>query len=383
MNSKELNQIKRVAFLATGDEIVNGDILNTNSQAMAQLLFQQGINVGSHLIVSDEQIEIERSIQFLLQEHQALIITGGLGPTSDDRTRFALAEALGLPLEFDEATWERILERFRELNLKQQPESNRKQALFPKTASVIPNENGSASACWILDQEKLIFMLPGPPKECLPIFNNTVLPLLKKYNFSQKTIYKKWLLFGVSEGQIAEEMDALAAPYDITTGYRFSYPYVEFKVYSKSEEALEKFLSVAEGRIKKHLISESSIPATESLLKILENYNGTIYIDDQATQGALPEVLTTVRTHKKVIFSNLNDSNHGLTIKIEGLHELKNDSKDASTNWLSIQSGVYHKRYEFPYRGVRTAYYAVELICSTIIALLSKGKIKEIKGVIK
>lgn len=276
---KTTEKIKRVALLATGDEVVNGDILNTNGQAMAQELFQHGIMVGSHLIVSDNQDEIEQGIHFLLTGHDALIITGGLGPTSDDCTRFALAKALDQPLEFDAPTWQRIQERFKQLNLKKQPDSNRNQALFPKIATIIPNSSGSASACWLRHKDKLIFMLPGPPRECLPIFNETVLPLLKKNNFSRDIIHKKWLLFSVSEGEIAEELDQLAAPHYITTGYRVCYPYVEFKAHAESKENMQTFFNAAEETINKHLINAESIPASEYLIQFLEGFNETISID--------------------------------------------------------------------------------------------------------
>jgi nicotinamide-nucleotide amidase len=87
----------RIALLATGDEITNGDILNTNAQIIAQKLFSNGMHVGLHMTSPDNTNEIEASIQYLLKTHHALIITGGLGPTSDDITRYALSKAINNP----------------------------------------------------------------------------------------------------------------------------------------------------------------------------------------------------------------------------------------------------------------------------------------------
>ena len=84
----------KIALLSTGDELVNGDVLNTNSQHLARQLLDHAIQPGLHITASDDQNQIESAMRFLLADHAGLIITGGLGPTSDDRTRFALEAVL-------------------------------------------------------------------------------------------------------------------------------------------------------------------------------------------------------------------------------------------------------------------------------------------------
>ena len=101
-----------VAFLATGDELIQGDLLNTNAHTMIQALQESGIAPGQQLIVGDQQQAIKESIAYLLDRHAALIIIGGLGPTCDDLTRFALADYLNTPLSFDQSSWEHIQQRF-------------------------------------------------------------------------------------------------------------------------------------------------------------------------------------------------------------------------------------------------------------------------------
>lgn len=103
----------QVAILATGDEICNGDIANSNSQEIAQRLFSHGIHVGTHMTVADNLTDLETAMQFLLRNHRALIMTGGLGPTSDDLTRQALSHVLQRQLIFDEPTWQTIVARLR------------------------------------------------------------------------------------------------------------------------------------------------------------------------------------------------------------------------------------------------------------------------------
>lgn len=170
MNRHFASTSNKIALLATGDEISNGDILNSNAQIIAQTLTKHGMRIGMHMTVVDNTPEIVQALTFLLQTHRAVIMTGGLGPTSDDLTRYALSEVVGQPLVFDEATWNAICDRFKLLGYAGEPPAgNHQQALFPKGATIITNPNGTAAGCAVQYREQFIFMLPGPPFECLPM----------------------------------------------------------------------------------------------------------------------------------------------------------------------------------------------------------------------
>ncbi|MES2203801.1 MAG: competence/damage-inducible protein A [Pseudomonadota bacterium] len=232
-----------IAFLATGDEIVVGDILNTNAQSMANTLFHEQMYVTEHRIVRDDEANITKSILSLLESNDALIITGGLGPTTDDRTRFALAKALQKPLEHHEEVWQAILDRFqlRYGTKDNVPESNRQQALFPQGAEILANPNGTAAGCLCRFENKLIFMLPGPPHECLPMFLNYVLPVLQQKHFGQQFHFKNWIISGIGEGFIAEKLEAALVGLGCQTGYRASADRViEFKLFADDAVTLNK-----------------------------------------------------------------------------------------------------------------------------------------------
>ena len=158
-----------IGILGTGDELIQGDILNTNAQSISRELVFRDIQPGVQLIVADEVHTMARSIQFLLSEHDIVITIGGLGPTCDDVTRDAVALALGLPLEFHPPSWNRLESRFKQNNIVL-TENNRQQCCFPKGSEVLVNENGSANGCIAFSCNKVVFMLPGPPIECLPLF---------------------------------------------------------------------------------------------------------------------------------------------------------------------------------------------------------------------
>lgn len=241
----------KVALLATGDELTHGDILNTNTQEIAKRLTEQNIPVGQHLTSPDKLEEIQKAIVFLLKDHSSIIITGGLGPTSDDRTRFALSKAIHQPLVFDQVSWGHIVTRIQQRHPGHiPPESNRQQALFPKGAMIFNNPHGTANGCGITLKHKSLFMLPGPPHECLAMFQNYVVPQLLSAGYPQEIYRSKWMLCNVSEGHIAEVLDKLVEPYAVSTGYRLASPHLEFKIYSQHKADFEKACLLIESYIK-------------------------------------------------------------------------------------------------------------------------------------
>ena len=247
----------KVALLATGDELIYGDILNTNAQHIAKLLIEHNIDVGLHLISPDGLLDIKHALLFLLKTHDSVIITGGLGPTSDDRTRFALSAATRKPLAFDDASWQHIVTRIQtRYPGRIIPESNRQQALFPKGAIIFNNPHGTANGCGLALKNKLIFMLPGPPHECLPMFQDLVLPQLIQADYPQEMYRKKWMLSNVSEGQIAEELDRLVDPYHVSTGYRIATPHLEFKIHGRDKKNFDAAVQHIEAHIKPFIMDK-------------------------------------------------------------------------------------------------------------------------------
>jgi nicotinamide-nucleotide amidase len=377
MKTRETISTRKIALLATGDEICNGDILNSNSQEIAQRLVNLGMHVGMHAVTSDNIAEIEKAISFLLTSHQAVIITGGLGPTSDDLTRYAVCQALNRPLIFDEATWNSIVERLKQFGYPTPPESNRQQALFPEQATIIPNPNGTAAGCITKHENQFICMLPGPPSECLPMIDSIVIPTLIEHHFQQIAYHKSWMLFGVSEGQIAEELDALANQYDCVTGYRIFYPYIEFKIHSSNEQDFIELSRLIDKTVAMNLISEGRETASDMLKKTLENLNFKICISDSATGGLLEYILKTPGTISHLSFSNNQPLSADMpTFILSGLHEFwqQEHTKVKTPVELNYYFQGKHKRLtaEAPHRGERVKRFAAEWACYEINKLLGQ-----------
>ncbi len=368
----------KIAILATGDEIITGDILNTNTQKMAQALQDNRLTVGWHMTTPDDDSEIEIAIHFLLQQHDALIITGGLGPTSDDRTRFALANAIEEPLAFIDSAWDNIVQRLQSFKLTV-PDSNRQQALFPKEASIIPNPRGTAAGCMVWHQGKMIFMLPGPPGECLPMFLDVVLPQLIDNLEKNNLALRKWRLFGVGESHIAHQLDAIIQDLGASTGYRIDYPYIEFKVFFPEEKATEQLWQQVHHLVDPYLLSHHHLKASELLVNTLCAYDGIVAIDDHATGGRLASTILKPSCAKALVFRPLNTvENASLSVEVTGLKELWEHKTTPGETQLNLtffnEDRKETQAYTLPFRHSRVLNYAVELICHEILQRL--GAIK-------
>lgn len=275
---------KRISFLATGKEIIDGDIQDTNSHFFSQQISQNGGNIFQHMQSSDYQQEIVSAIKYLMRNSDAIIITGGLGPTSDDKTRFAISEATKRPLSFDESAWNHIVKRLTQFNLTV-TDANKQQALFPQQAELIPNENGTAMGCSLKVNDKYIYMLPGPPKECRIMFEKYVFPTLKEQKFfHQRKIYR-WLTLGLIEGEISNDIDMLIKNQRCEIAYCWSYPYLEIKLLCDPDHDNITLQKKIDDLLYPYVVSRDAKTAIDSLNLCLQKFSTPISIIDEITYG--------------------------------------------------------------------------------------------------
>ena len=232
MNNKN-NTNKRVAILSTGSEIISGDIQNTNSTYISKKLFQSEIICGEHLTTDDKEKNLKNGLNFLLKHNKAVIITGGLGPTEDDRTRFIVSDIINSDLIFDNNSLINIKKRLDLKNILVK-ENNKKQCLFPKGSLIIENFNGTASGFIINfkinNQNKAIKAHPGPPSENKPMIDKIVIPYLLKSNFSYPHHHLRWTVQNLPESDLAESLEPIAKKYNIEIAYRIHKPYCDVKI---------------------------------------------------------------------------------------------------------------------------------------------------------
>lgn len=168
-------------ILAIGTELLHGDIANTNAQYISKEFAKIGIDVHFHTVVGDNAQRMEMAFQIALSRADIVICTGGLGPTQDDITKEIVAEHLGLPMLLHEESKKHLENRFAQRN-RIMTQNNLRQAYFPQGAMILENHNGTANACIIQSGEKILILLPGPPREILPLMEADVINYLKQYS---------------------------------------------------------------------------------------------------------------------------------------------------------------------------------------------------------
>jgi nicotinamide-nucleotide amidase len=191
-------------ILAVGTELLMGQISNTNAQYISNRLPDVGIGVYYHSVVGDNPNRLKECLTYSLKRSDIVIMTGGLGPTQDDLTKETVAELLGKKLVLHEESLKKIEEFFFKLN-RPMAKSNAKQAYLPEGSKIIKNSNGTAPGCIIETDSKVIIMLPGPPSEMKPMFEETVIPYFAEL-LPYKLVSKYLRIFGIGESSMEEKI---------------------------------------------------------------------------------------------------------------------------------------------------------------------------------
>lgn len=204
----------RCEVVAVGTELLLGELVDTNTAWLAERLAASGIDSHFHTTVGDNPARIAAALRTALSRADAVVISGGLGPTPDDVTREALAEVMGVPLERDQALAERIRRMFEERG-RPMPESNARQADVPRGAVAIPQAGGTAPGLICPLGDQVVYALPGVPHELREMAERAVLPDLRARAGTASTILSRSLrTWGLSESGLAERVASRVAALD-------------------------------------------------------------------------------------------------------------------------------------------------------------------------
>lgn len=169
-----------VELISVGTEILLGNIVNTNAAYLAEKCALLGLSLYNQTVVGDNSERLFNAVKTALSRADIVILTGGLGPTEDDITKETIAAVFGRKLYMDEHSKERIQEYFDQVKSRQITENNWKQAMVPEGAKVIDNHNGTAPGIILEENQKMAILLPGPPNELKPMFEESIAPLLNQ-----------------------------------------------------------------------------------------------------------------------------------------------------------------------------------------------------------
>lgn len=281
----------RAEILSVGTELLLGDILNTNAQYIARELANIGVNVFYQTVVGDNPERLKNAYNIAVNRSDIVITTGGLGPTKDDLTKEIAAEYFNKKLILDEKSLEEMMDFFKKIN-RVPTENNKKQAYFPEGCIIIENHNGTAPGCIIEDGGKIAALLPGPPKEMKPMFQESIIPYLKK--FQDGTLVSKVLrVSGIGESSVDKEIGHIidrqknptVAPYA-----KDNEVHLRVTAKGKNEEEARKLIIPVEKEIREVLgdinvygVDEESIE--EVIAKMLIENNLTIGTAESCTGG--------------------------------------------------------------------------------------------------
>lgn len=291
----------RTELLIIGDEILNGETLDTNSQYIAQQLAPIGLAVERITKIRDRNDLICEALHEAFQRSELVITTGGLGPTKDDLTYQAIANFLGCELKFDEQTYNHIRKRYEERGLEMN-ELARKVAMVPERAQAMPNPVGTAPPLWAEHGKKLLIVLPGVPHETQFIFEHNMVPLLRQRYHGHHIRHHKLIISGLRESELALKLGPLEEelPGHIRMSYLPSLGYVKVRFTSDGEDAqaLEAELQLVADRVRKlvpgHVAGEQEDNFNTLLKNLLIKKQVSVATAESCTGGYLAHQFTSI-----------------------------------------------------------------------------------------
>ena len=295
-----------VELISVGTEILLGNIVNTNAAYLAEKCAEAGLSCYYQTVVGDNMQRLKETIELGMSRADILILSGGLGPTQDDLTKEAVAELLNLRLVMHDDTRERIQEIFEKRNL-EITVNNWKQALIPEGATVLDNANGTAPGIYVKTEKNHIVLLPGPPNELIPMFEEKVVPILKQLETS--VIYSRTVkICGVGESK-AETMimDLMELQENPTIAPYAKTGEVHLRVTAKadSKEKAQKKVSPIVKELKARFgddvyTTDPVVTLEKSVIELLKKYDLTLATAESCTGGLLSARLINVEGASKV-----------------------------------------------------------------------------------
>ena len=366
-----------IAIMGTGDELIQGDIVNSNGQEIAKIMHSHNMKPGIQLVVADEISAMVAALQFLLARHAVVITIGGLGPTSDDITRQAVAQALGVTLEFHQPSWQRLESRFNRLTLPL-TDNNKQQCFFPTSSTILVNDHGSANGCIVNSGDKSIVMLPGPPRECLPMFSKQVLPVLLNKDCAMDVFRYRATLIEVSESAVADCLDALLDFPNIEIGYRCYYPYLDVKLSSDCHNDLQSVIHLFQQQYANHIISDNGQITSVQLQKRFIDCQLLVSFDDAVTAGLWQQKLVCPVLKQRLFWQGHSGSEEvDMSIKLRGLEQFwgsTNEVFDELYCDITLNKTLYSYQKSIRLRGKETLVAAVEWASYFCLQTLDKVK---------
>lgn len=290
-----------VELISVGTELLLGNIVNTNTQYLAEKCALLGLSMYHQVVVGDNRERLSEVIRTAVSRSDVVILSGGLGPTEDDLTKEVCAEVMGVPLVEDPHTRARIEAYFKNNIYRQIPDNNWKQALIPANATVLDNDNGTAPGLILEKNGKSVILLPGPPNELYPLFMNQVYPYLEKL---QPEVIRSMMIkiCGMGESQVEDRLldliDGQSNP-TIATYAKTGEVHIRITAKADTVEKTKKLIKPVAKEIKSRFGSSVYTAKEEETLemavvRLMKKYDLSLTTAESCTGGMLSARLINV-----------------------------------------------------------------------------------------
>lgn len=279
----------RVEMLSTGDEVLHGQIVDTNAAWLAEQLFQLGLPMTRRQTLGDNLDELVAMLVDRSHHTDVLIVNGGLGPTSDDLSALAAAKAAGVDLVMHQA-WLAKMEAFFAERGRKMAASNRKQAEIPAGAEMIDNPVGTACGFAMMLNDCWLFFTPGVPSEYKVMVEQEIFPRLRaRFALPEPPVCLRLTTFGRGESDLAAEIEPLPLPDGVVMGYRASMPIIELKLNGPAEKLpeMEKVWEQIKAIAGESIIFEGFEGLPAQISRRLKEQRYTLAVSEQFTAGLL------------------------------------------------------------------------------------------------
>lgn len=293
------NNKMKASIITIGDEILIGQVLDTNTQWIANKLHDLGVELVETVSISDTQEAIINGVKHAMSMADLVIVTGGLGPTKDDITKHTLTELFEDELELNQQVLAQLKGMFAKRGL-QFTNLNQAQAMLPKKATILPNPIGTAAGMWFQKNNKVVVSLPGVPFEMKGLVSNEVLPrLAKKANFPAQ-LYQTYVLYGLGESFAAEMLEEFeeGLPTFVKLAYLPSPGRLRLRLTGRHQnkeeltQALKKYGAQLKKVFEAHSFMEGDVSYLEVIKKHLIATNTTLAVAESCTGGKIAEEIT-------------------------------------------------------------------------------------------
>lgn len=319
----------KVFIISTGTELLLGTTIDSNSVYLSRQLGDMGIRVAGKATVGDGQIQIEKAFRVGLETADIVISTGGLGPTFDDLTKTVACELMGCSLIIRPEEEKRLRDYFAHRQ-RTMPEINLKQAMFPETAEVLSNPLGTAPGMYLRRDDKLLILMPGPPREMKPMFENQVKPRLERDYAGQlqKIVHRTIKVLGPGESQIDEMLEELMKD---TRGCSIALLAADGEVHIKitaegadeadSKRILDELTEAIRQKIGQHIFGYDDDTLEQQVGKMLAEGGKKMAAAESCTAGMLGSMITGVSGSSEYFWGGVVSYSNECKMKILGVKE--------------------------------------------------------------